>query len=464
MKPAKTNIHVERLALDGDGIGHLKTSGADSGQAAFVPYSLPDELIDARLLVQKKNHSRWLPAAITKPSPDRNTPPCPYHFKAGQMTPWCGGCDWQHIKIPAQRISKKQLVIETLERLGGVANPPVADIIASPQDWRYRNKVQVPFGRGKKGVVAGFFAPQSHEIVDFDDCLIQSELSVALVQFVKTYANVAKWIPYDEDRHRGWIRHLLVRTNEAAQAMVTVITANEDFHDRDRFVREMRSRFPSVIGIHQNVQKARTNVIVGPIGRKLWGADYIDESVLGLKISCSPGSFFQVNKPSADLLYQKAIDELGTGPSKVVLDIYCGVGALTLALAKRSSFVIGIEAAASSIANAQFNARQNRIANVEFIEGFAERVLSRPVEGLRGVAPADLLVLVDPPRSGCAPEVLQTILNLKPARIVYVSCHPGTLARDVKILSADYRVVSATPVDLFPQTSHIETVCRLDRK
>ncbi len=468
-----TELRIDRLALDGDGIGRLQ-----NGQAAFVPYTLPGEKIEARVFVQKKNHSRMIPVKVLEPSAARVTPKCPLHFRPSAGKAPCGGCDWQHMPTATQELSKRQLVIETMERLGGVQNPPVHPIIKSPKDWRYRNKVQVPFGRDGKYVIAGFFAPGSHQIVDFNDCPIQPEPSVEIVRFVKQFANDSPWQPYDEDTQRGWIRHLLVRTNEAGHALVSLVTASEQFRDSAAFVSVMRKRFPYVVGIHQNIQRARTHAILGPKWVRLWGSDAIEEKMLGLTLSCSPGAFFQVNTPAAELLYQKALSELEIQKDDLVLDVYCGGGALTLGAAKQARMAIGIESVESAIRDANRNAQRNNIRNVKFICGEAEYELSssrqslgRDLLHLSQEAPANkhagatnLLVMLDPPRSGCDPRVLEALLEMNPRRIVYVSCHPATLARDVKILSTKYRPTSITPVDLFPQTSHIETVCRLDRK
>ena len=454
-----TEIKIDRLALDGDGIGRLA-----NGQAAFVPYTLPGEVVKAHVFVQKKNHSRWIPEKVIQASPSRIDPKCPLHFKPSKGRPPCGGCDWQHMTTALQETSKRQLVIETLERLGGIPNPPVHPIIKSPTDWRYRNKVQVPFGREGKMVVAGFFVPGSHDIVDFDDCLIQPTPSVEIVRFVKRFANESPWAPYDEDRRRGWIRHLLVRTNEAGHALVTLVTATEEFRDSGAFVSSMRKRFPSVVGIHQNIQKAPTHVILGPKWNHLWGADFINEKMLGLTLSCSPGAFFQVNTAAAELLYRKALDELEITKNDLVLDVYCGVGALTLGAAQRARMAIGVESVESAIRDANTNAEQNNIRNVEFACGEAEYLLTQPNKYIEATPEDNRLVMLDPPRSGCDPRVLKALIELNPRRIVYVSCHPATLARDVKILSGRYDVTSVTPVDLFPQTSHIETVCRLERR
>jgi 23S rRNA (uracil1939-C5)-methyltransferase len=448
-----TSIRVDRLALDGDGIGRL-----ENGQAAFVPYSLPQELIQSRLLLQKKNHSRWLPEKVLEASPSRVDPKCRYFFKPGSGA-GCGGCDWQHMPTAVQETTKRQLVIETLTRIGGITNPPVHETIRSPQDWRYRNKVQVPFARKDRFVVAGFYAPGSHTIVDIQECLVQPTPSVDILNFVKRHANESPWAPYDEDTGRGWIRHLLIRMNEAGEALVTLVTADETFRDKDAFISSMRKRFPFVVGIHQNIQKARTHAILGPKWTRLWGLERINETMLGLTLSCSAGSFFQVNTRAAELLYNKALSELDIRKEHVVLDLYCGGGALTLGAAKKAGLALGIEVVPQAIRDAKFNAQQNRIRNAEFLEGQVEWILRRPIERLEGLSNDRLLVILDPPRAGCDPHVLDGLIKLNPFRIVYVSCHPATLARDVKLLSSKYRVTSVTPVDLFPQTSHIETVC-----
>lgn len=452
-------LKIDRLALDGDGVGRL----AD-GQAAFVPYTLPGEVITARPLFRKKNHSRWLPESLVSPSADRVKPECRYHFQVGKDAPACGGCDWQHMNVASQRTSKRQLVIETLTRLGGIENPPVAETISSPETWRYRNKVQVPFSQRGKHVVAGFFAPGSHDIVEFDDCLIQPSFSVDILRYVKEQANQLRWPAYEEDAHTGWIRHLLIRTNQKGEALVVFVTRTSRFYGKESFVNNLRKRFPSIIGIHQNVQPARTNVILGNTWIPLWGRDHIEESLLGLNIQYAAGSFFQVNFGAAERLYSQAIQELGISSSSLVLDLYCGVGAMALLAAKTARQAFGVEPVRSAIFDARENAKRNHLRNVEFIESDSERFLNRPSRILEMLQDQKSLVIVDPPRSGCTPDVVQGLLRLKPERMVYVSCHPATLARDLKMMSASYVVASVTPVDLFPQTSHIETVVRLEKK
>jgi 23S rRNA (uracil1939-C5)-methyltransferase len=458
-------IQIDRLTLDGDGIGRLSSPASMEGQAAFVPYALPEEQVEAQLEFHKKHYSRWLPLEIKKPSAQRQVPPCGYHFKPGQTSPWCGGCNWQHLAPAYQQKSKKVLLEETLTRLGGLAAPRVGEILSSPQPWRYRNKAQVPFGPGPKGLVAGFYAPGSHTIVDIEDCLIQPALAVDIIKFVKAYALANRWQPYDQDQERGWLRHLLLRLNQKGECLVTLVTADRAFPNQNRFVSELRQRFPQVVGLHQNIQAKATNVILGERWIKIGGQDRLEEQVNGFSISYSPASFFQVNTPAAELLYNRVIEDLAPASHHVVIDLYCGVGALTLSLAKKARGVVGVESVGTAIQDARFNMEKNAVDNVYFMAREVESLIRE--EHLGPVDTRDAakwLLVVDPPRAGLSPQAITLLKRWRPQRLVYISCHPGTLARDIKLLQDQYEAVSFTPVDLFPQTSHIECVARLDRK
>lgn len=429
---------------------------------AFVRYSLPGEIVSARLLEKKKTYSRWLPTDIRRASSDRVDPPCPYHFKPSREKPWCGGCDWQHIAIGRQREAKRQFIVESLERIGGISDPAVAPTVASPEPWRYRNKVQVPFGGRPGHVRAGFYAPGSHEIVEFDDCLVQPEIGVRIVKTVKAFARGRGWAPYNEDAHKGWLRHLLVRTNRAGQALAAVVTASPAFPHRSEFIDTVRNACPEIIGLHQNVQPAKSHVILGRTWVPLWGQETIEETMLGLRLGYSPGAFFQINTAAAEVLYTTALSLLNPTPDSVVVDMYCGVGAMTLAAARRAKSAIGVEIAPVSVRDARANAERNVITNAEFLDMPSEAFFRRKYPALSTAKRVD--VIVDPPRAGCEESLIVDLLRARPDRLVYVSCHPATFARDVKRLSPGYRLISVTPVDLFPQTSHVELAALLIRK
>jgi 23S rRNA (uracil1939-C5)-methyltransferase len=461
----KTDIRIDRLAIDGDGIGRLPEGSTYAGQVAFVPYTLPLESVSIEPIQIKKNHSRWLPIRINQSSSERIQPACSLHFKFPSGHSWCGGCNWQHMNVNFQRKSKSELVSEALVKIGQIKSPPVKPTLHAEAEWRYRNKVQVPFGNRQGKLVAGFFAPQSHEIVDFDDCLVQPKISVDIVRFVKDYANKNYWKAYEEDRHEGWVRHLLIRTNEKNEALVVLVTKDIKFPDKTNFTTSLRKAFPSVIGIHQNVQTARTNVILGQQWIKIWGETKLDEEIAGLRVSYSVGSFFQVNTKAAERLYQEAIAQLNPEKESIVLELYCGVGVLSLLSARKCQRVIGVENVGSAIEDARENAQKNKINHVEFIAEDAGEFLLRP-ETKEYFTPYKnhWLVLLDPPRTGCEKIVIDQLLVLEPKRIVYISCHPATLARDLKMLTQKYTLQSVVPVDLFPQTSHIESISTLNLK
>jgi 23S rRNA (uracil1939-C5)-methyltransferase len=454
----RSEINIDRLALEGDGVGRIGT------KVAFVPYGLPQETVDGILIEEKKNFARYLPSRVIKPNPERANPRCRYHFSPGQKSAWCGGCDWQHLTEALQKKSKRDLVVETLIRLGGIPNPVVEDTLMSQNPWRYRNKVQVPFQSRNGKTVAGFFAPQSHDIVEFDDCLVQPELSVDIVRTIKSLAEKFRWAPYDEDARRGWLRHALVRTNRVGQALVALVVVSPAFDTRDSFISALRAAHPSIIGIHLNVQSARMNVILGRQWHTLWGKDALWETISGLRFMYSIASFFQINTDTAEKLYVRAVEEADLKPDFTVTDLYCGVGGFSLLAAKRAAHVFGVEEAPSSIADARKNAIENNLSNVEFLEAPVES-LFHP-KHMHRWSPVDknkLVVIIDPPRSGCDETVRRGLLEVAPRRIVYVSCNPATLARDIKSLSSRYKLVKAIPVDMFPQTSHIEVIARLER-
>ncbi|MCB4756591.1 MAG: 23S rRNA (uracil(1939)-C(5))-methyltransferase RlmD [Elusimicrobia bacterium] len=457
-------INIDRLAPEGDGIGREEPGKADRQMIAFVPYSLPGETLRCRLFDQRKTYGRWLPLELRRPSPSRVEPRCPLHFQPGRKSLWCGGCDWQHMDVPSQRKFKRDLLLDCLRRIGGFSDVNISETVESPQEWRYRNKVQVPFGRSGRDLVAGFYAPESHRIVEFEDCVVQPESSVRIVLTVKSLAKKYKWAPYEEDRHRGWLRHLLIRTNRAGEALVTFVTSSADFPAQKRALEELRKAHPKIIGLHQNVQSSRSHVILGPRWVRLWGKDKIQEEMSGLKIGFRPGSFFQVNTGAAEKLYLKALEEARLDKSMTVLDFYCGVGALTLLAAREAGSAIGVESVAEAVRDARENSQANGIGNAQFMALPVEDLFNGTSSLLEKLDPEKLVVILDPPRSGCGEGVTGGLVKLKPRRIVYVSCHPATLARDLKILGQAYQVIRITPVDLFPQTSHVEAVAGLELK
>ncbi|MFA6004204.1 MAG: 23S rRNA (uracil(1939)-C(5))-methyltransferase RlmD, partial [Elusimicrobiota bacterium] len=398
--------------------------------------------------------------------PDRITPPCPLHAAPGRTGEVCGGCDWQHLDYAAQLRHKTSIVRDCVERIAKLKDVPVLDTLASPSAWAYRNKVMVPFGRsedGSEALRAGFYAAGSHRIVDFSACPVQTELSVRIVLKVKALAAELGWRAWDERSGRGCLRHVFVRTNNSGRAMVTVVTHGADLPKRDVFVTRLRADFPEITGIHHNIQPQKTSVILGPEWHCMWGARYAEEKLGRFSFQVSPGAFLQVNSGAAEKLYDATLAALSEGGRKfdTVLDLYCGVGTLTLWLTPAAGRVLGVEENRDAVRDAWKNAERNSVRNVRFSAGRAEAVLPRLFkEGLGRQCAA----VVDPPRSGMTVPVLRALTNTAIRRIVYVSCNPATFARDAGFLAhSGFSLVRVQPVDLFPQTSHVELVALLDR-
>jgi 23S rRNA (uracil1939-C5)-methyltransferase len=461
--PANHTIEVKRLALHGDGVGRIVSGGDRQGKVAFVPYTLPGETVDAQPAEEKKNYLRCIPREVLESSPDRITPSCPYHFSYQKTDLWCGGCNWQHMTPGKQREAKKDLVLETLHRLGRMPEFPDINFLHTEKIWRYRNNAQFVFGRRDEASVAGYYAPGSHDVVPVADCLIQSPAAIRILTTVRHILPELGLQPFERKHGRGWLKHLLIRSNEEGNALITFVTADARFPRREQLLHIMTAQCPEITGMFQNVQPSRTSVITGTEWIHLWGNRRLKEHICGLTFATSPDSFLQVNTGAAQLLYRRALDEAQLQPDMTVLDLYCGAGALALLAASSAAQVIGVDELTGAIDDARANARENGVDRVTFHSLTAERFLNHARS--QKTLPADRLVtFIDPPRAGCERYVIEGLLALAPRRIIYISCNPATLARDLEALCGTYQLASLTIVDLFPQTSHIETIARLERK
>ncbi|MBI3292722.1 MAG: 23S rRNA (uracil(1939)-C(5))-methyltransferase RlmD [Elusimicrobia bacterium] len=294
----RLTVRMDRLALGGEGVGRWE------GRVVFVPYACPGDVLEAEVTAAYPRYVRAQIVRILTPAPQRVSPPCPYHFCVGhQPTQVCGGCSWQHLTYEAQLEAKRQLVEETLLRIGRLSEVRVSPTLGMAHPWRYRNKVQQPVGWDGHRVISGFYAPGTHQIVPIEECLVQPELSVAILNKTKTLLAQYHLEPYDAPRHQGWVRHLLVRLIQR-RALLVFVTRTPDFPNESPVVRALCRDFPELVGLHQNINPARTNVILGPRWRKLHGADFLEEHLGNLRLRVSPGSFFQVNTPQAETLYQ----------------------------------------------------------------------------------------------------------------------------------------------------------------
>jgi 23S rRNA (uracil1939-C5)-methyltransferase len=367
-----------------------------------------------------------------------------------------GGVDEREPGVPAHHAPAPSS--EQAADSGVVVRP----VIGMADPWRYRNKVQVPIGEREGGLVGGFYARASHRIVDTDQCLIRHEAGDAVVRRVKAAARELGISAYDPATHRGLLRHVIVKVGyRTGELMVVLVTNGTSIPNADRFVAAIREAVPGVASVCQNIHTARTNVVLGERTVTLWGRDVIYDYIGDIRFAISARSFYQVNPIQTEILYRKAVEYAGLTGRETVIDAYCGIGTISLFLAKHAKRVYGVEAVADAIADARRNAALNGIDNVEFTVGLAEEVL--PAWKAQGIR-ADVIV-VDPPRKGCDSALLDTIIAMRPERVVYVSCNPSTLARDLLILEdGGFRTVEVQPVDMFPHTAHVECVVLLMRE
>ncbi len=432
------DLFVERLVQGGDGLAQL------DGLKVFVRFSAPQEKVRARIVERRRDYAVAEVVDVVEPSPLRVAPACRYYGR-------CGGCQLQHIDHQGQLVVKKVLVNETLQRVGKVFLP-VANITGPVVPWHYRNKTQYPARHSNRGLRLGFFRRNSHDLLDIEECLLQPRLFDRVRQAVLAASRDSGEHGYDETGHSGNIRHVILRQASARDEVVVIVVTRTRALS-DRFTATLADT-PGVVGIVQSINPVHTNRILGRKQHRLHGSDATGATVLGKELRASATSFFQVNTVQAEELCRKVLRHVAPEGSETVLDLYSGVGMLSLVLSDFVKQVIGVEIDPDAVRDAQANARSLNAANVDFVCGDVDRVLS-------SLTRADI-VLLDPPRRGCLPGTLSRIAEMRPRRIVYVSCNPATLARDLGILEQlGYETRAVEPLDMFPQTAHVETVAQL---
>lgn len=438
-------LNFEDLSHDGSGVGKVE------GYPLFVPGALPGELGRVRVLRANKNFGYGRLLELLKESPERV-----------EASHDCGGCRLQHMSYDLEIDMKHKQVKNVMKRIAHI-DVPVHEPIRMEDPERYRNKVQMPVGERDGRLIYGFYRPRSHDIIEMTEpCLAQEELADGIIETVLREAEKLKIRAYDERKHRGMLRHIIVRVGRRTkEVMVILVTRTKLIPNSNQIVQAIRENHPQVSSIMQNVNDKRTNVILGDEMRKLWGESYIHEKIDDLTFAISPRSFFQVNTLQTEKLYKQALDYAKIGPEDTVIDAYCGTGSISLFLARKAKKVYGVEIVPEAIEDAKKNAKINGIENAVFVVGAAEEVMPRwKEEGLEAN-----VIVVDPPRKGCDQNLLEAIIEMKPERIVYVSCNPSTLARDLKILEeGGFRSKEIQPVDMFPRTHHIESVAYLIRE
>ena len=443
----RLNVYVEDLTHDGSGVAKVE------GYPLFIPGALPGEQVEVLVGKTLKNYGFAKLLEVIEPSPQRVEPPCPVFWD-------CGGCQMQHLSYEGQLIQKQKQVRDVIDRIAKLPNVPVHPVKGMDNPWRYRNKSQIPFGEQNGRIVSGFYKSRTHHIVDTDVCIIQSEEADLLMATLKREMLILGVDAYNERTHKGLLRHLIVRKGKATgEIMVVLVTSKRKFPEREAVVEMVKRVVPEVTSIMHNVNSEKTNVIFGNDTSCLYGKSFIIDSIGDIDFEISARSFYQVNPEQTEVLYKQALDYAQLSGGEMVIDAYCGIGTISLFLAKQAKEVYGVEIVPQAIEDAKRNAELNGLDNAHFEAGAAEDVIPNWYEqGKR----FDVLV-VDPPRKGCDEKLLQTILTYKPKRVVYVSCNPGTLARDLRILEdGGYKTQEIQPVDMFPQSSHVECVAWLE--
>jgi 23S rRNA (uracil1939-C5)-methyltransferase len=441
-------VRITDLNDTGEGVGRL------GGRVIFVPDTVTGDRILVRLVHVKANYANGKLHQILEPSPHRIRPNCIVADK-------CGGCQWQHIDYEYQQSAKHNLVVQALERIGGFTQPPVAPILTSDSFLAYRNKVTYPLKRSATGQVqAGYYQKGSHQLINLNQCPVQDSRLNPLLAEVKQDIERMGWSVYDERRHQGRIRHLSLRIGRrTGEMLLTLIATDWKLGDLDVQAQQWMTRYPKLVGVSVNRNPNRTNAIFGDETRCIAGQPYLKEEFAGLEFQLSPETFFQVNTEAAEALLNAIAQQLALKGDEVLVDAYCGIGTFTLPLAQRVRQAIGLEVQPASVEQAQSNAQLNGISNVMFKTGTVETLLPQ-----LGITPD--IVLLDPPRKGCDRQVIETLLQILPRRIVYISCKPATLARDLKLISqtGSYQLDHIQPADFFPQTPHVECAAFLTRQ
>lgn len=439
------SLSCVRLGADLEGVCEHE------GQTVFVTGALPGEEIEAQAMRVEARYAFAKLRTILRPSPDRQTPPCPVYDA-------CGGCSGQHMRYEATLTAKRQQVLDCLNRIGGffLGEEDVPPLLGAERPLRCRNKTALPVGGTSNMPELGFFRRRSHRIVPITDCAVAMEGLPGVVSAVQDWMRQAHVEPYDEFTHQGLLRHVVVRASRRGSVMVLLVATQERLPDIPWLCKLLGERVTGFCALHVSMNTARSNVILGKTSRKLYGEDTITETLLGLDFEISPLSFFQVNPDQTERLYQCAIDFAELSPNDLVVDAYAGAGTIALCMAGKAHRVIGIEIVPQAVDSAKRNASRNGIGNAEFFTAPVEEKLPQLVaEGLR-----PHVVVLDPPRKGVEPAVIDAVIKAAPRRVVYISCHVPTQARDLALLAeAGYRLEKCQPVDMFCYAGGVENVC-----
>lgn len=457
-KNEELTLEITDMGSEGEGIGRA------DGYALFVKGALPGETVRVRIMKMKKHFGYARLLEILRSSPDRIEPPCPV---AGR----CGGCQLQHCSYERQLSWKQDKILSCLRRIGGLDLGPsvaVEPVMGMSQPYHYRNKAQFPVGYDRDGhLVAGFYAGRTHQVIPHTDCLIQHRCNRVILDTVLEFMEEYRIAAYQEDTHTGLVRHVLIRVGQATgQVMVCLVVNGREIPHAEELVRRLLECDIAlrIVSICLNPNEDRTNRILGDEVIPLYGQDYIEDRIGDIRYRISPLSFYQVNPEQTKRLYETALEYADLQGGETVWDLYCGIGTISLFLSKKADRVYGVEIVPQAVENARENARLNQITNAVFYTGAAEEIVPQKWKESTGGIRADVVVL-DPPRKGCDEKLLETVVRMDPEKIVYISCDPATLARDLKYLCGQgYELRRVRGCDMFGMSYHVETICLLTKK
>lgn len=443
------DVVFEDLTHDGAGVAKV------NGYPIFVPNTLPGEKAKIRVVKANKGYGFGRLIELYEASAHRVEVPVEENYKYG-------GCQLQHISYEGQLEFKENQVKQVMKRIGKLENATIHPIIGMDNPLNYRNKAQVPVGKKGGNLIAGFYKPRTHEIVDTNESIVQDPAVNEAIKVVKEICSELGIDPYNEIHHRGVLRHIMARyAKSTGELMIVLITRSTSLLHKNKIIEEILKRLPNVKSIVHNINNQKTNVIMGDKTKVLWGNEVIYDYIGDVKFAISAASFYQVNPDQTKVLYDKALEYADLTGEETVVDAYCGIGTISLFLAQKAKSVLGVEMIPQAIEDARRNAELNEVENVKFSIGEAETFI--PLWYEQGNS-ADVMV-VDPPRKGCDEALLKTIIEMAPKKMVYISCNPATLARDLRILEdGGYQTEELQPVDMFPMTTHVEVVAKLTLK
>lgn len=445
-------LEITALTNEGSGVGHYKEDSSDGrGIAVFVPMTAVGDVISCRVVKVLRSYAYGRVEGILTASPDRAEDGCPVYAK-------CGGCCFRHISYEAELRAKQGFVQDAFMRLGGLS-PEFLPIQGSESPEGYRNKLQMPVSKQDGRTVCGFYSERSHRVTQVDKCALQPELFAEITRFVTEQADRLRISVYNEEKHEGVLRHIYLRRGHYSGEVCLCLVARRKVPEFERLAKAAAERFPEITGVVLNINRDRTNVILGEEEQVLFGRAEIKDTMCGVNVEISPKSFYQVNTPAAEALYRQAA-EFAQPEGKLLLDLYCGAGTIGLSMAGKARRLIGAEIVPQAVENARENAERNSVKNAEFIcadAGQAAQQLERSGER------PDVIIL-DPPRKGCSEDTLTACAGMQPERIVMISCNAATAARDCKRLAElGYTAAVVRPFDLFPRTSHVECVVLINK-